>query len=213
MICVSVGHIEYPELIQILQKYELIEIRLDLLNLDMNQYDEVLQFSDKIIVCYRNKSDKKTELVNSYIEKAIAKKVKYIDLECNLNHCDKYLINKVINSDTKLILSNHNFELTPSEIEIDKIIQSMEQFNPDIFKLCFTANSIDDITNCLNLYKKYINKKLITFNLGDLGSLSRVLALNCGAEFMYAAHSEESKTEQSQLTVNQLSTLYGFINK
>lgn len=210
MIGLSVSNIDFSTLIDILNNYELVELRLDLMNLRDDQFDKVLEYNDKIILCYKNEDLYNLEKTHTYLEKGLNKNVRYIDID--FNQIDFYyeLARKIKKSNSQLILSYHNYLEMPSDSEIDILIKKMDYYEPNIYKLCFYANSNDDNIRCLNLYKKY--KNLIAFNLGNLGNITRLLALKLGAKFMYSAYSENTKTEESQFTYNQLTNLLGFLN-
>ncbi len=209
MIGLSISNIEFSTLIDILNNYELVELRLDLMNLTSEQFDKVLDYNDKIILCYKNDDFNNIEKIYSYFEKGLNKNVRYIDID--FKQIDFYyeLAPKIKKSNSQLILSYHNYLEMPSDSEIDILIKKMDYYEPNIYKLCFHANSNDDNIRCLNLYKRY--KNLIAFNLGNLGNITRLLALKLGAKFMYSAYSENTKTEDSQFTYNQLTNLLGFL--
>lgn len=209
MIGLSISNIEFSTLIDILNNYELVELRLDLMNLTSEQFDKVLDYHDKIILCYKNDDFNNIEKIYSYFEKGLNKNVRYIDID--FKQIDFYyeLAPKIKKSNSQLILSYHNYLEMPSDSEIDILIKKMDYYEPNIYKLCFHANSNDDNIRCLNLYKRY--KNLIAFNLGNLGNITRLLALKLGAKFMYSAYSENTKTEDSQFTYNQLTNLLGFL--
>lgn len=210
MICVSAGHISFEKLINIIHLYDLVEVRLDLLSLNDMEYSEILKYSHKLIICYRNISTNLDESIQ-LIEKSINAGAGYIDIDVNEIEDHKSLINKIKLSNSRLILSIHNFDNTPSDFEINQQISEMRTIGPNIYKLCFKANSIEDIIRVQSLYQTYKDLNLIAFNLGELGSLSRIFALKSGAKFMYVAESEESKTESSQLTIKQLNKLFKII--
>ena len=83
----------------------------------------------------------------------------------------------------------------------------MSKFKPDIYKLCFKARTMNDIIRTMKLYQNYPQISMVAFNLGDLGTLSRVLALQIGAPFMYASRDSVSKTEDSQMSVFEINSI------
>lgn len=206
MICISVGNISFEKLIEIVSQFDLVELRLDLLKLTDDEYSELLKYSQKLIVTCRINNDNREYAQKSY-EKAAAFGVRYIDIDLVEVNNFKSLIDNIENKNTGLIISHHDFDKTPDLKEIKNIVSKMEIMKPEIYKLCFKATGIDDIIRTLSVYGLYPKNQMVAFNLGSIGSLSRVLALKAGAPFMYAAYNENSKTEMSQLTYSQLHEL------
>lgn len=206
MICISAGNIGFEKLIEVVSQYDLVELRLDLLKLTDDEYSELLKYPQKLIITCRIDNENRDYTVQSY-EKAAESGVRFIDIDLGEVHNFKSLIDNIENKITGLIISHHDFDKTPDLNEINNIVSKMEIMKPDIYKLCFKATGIEDIIRTLSIYGLYPKNQMVAFNLGDIGTLSRILALKAGAPFMYAAYDEDSKTEMSQLTHNQLREL------
>lgn len=58
----------------------------------------------------------------------------------------KKLTDSKIKSSTKIIVSNHNWEFTPSQEEIDTTIEQMWAAGADIVKYVTTAKDITDVS-------------------------------------------------------------------
>ena len=55
--------------------------------------------------------------------------------------------------DTKIILSSHNFQETPSDAELDSTLQQMWASGADVAKIATTATNIADCARVLTLLK------------------------------------------------------------
>lgn len=210
MICVSIGKSNLNDLIKIIQNNDLVEIRLDLLKPDFEEFERILEYREKLIITYRlNGNDE--AIACKYIENSILKGVKYVDID--LLDSDKYLkeLKLIGSSETELIMSFHEYDFTPENYYIDELLERMSSFNPSIYKLCFNACSVDDVIRTMMLYEKYPKNKLLAFNLGEIGRLSRLIAIKIGAPYMYASLDNIHKTENSQLTMRELESLLNII--
>lgn len=211
MICISLGKSPLNNIKSILEKFNLIELRLDLMNLNMHQFLELMKYSNKLIITFRFNSSNYIDALK-YYEIALQHNVKYIDLEI-INF--KYLTNilqLLPESTTKLIMSYHDFAKTPTDEHINSLYNQMKSCNADIYKFCFYAEKTDDVNRTLSLYKSIPRRQLIAFNLGNLGHLTRIFALKAGAPFVYAYFDGDSKTEKSQLSLSQINTYLDILN-
>lgn len=212
MICVSTGNISPESFIKLTSQYELVELRLDLLKSDnLSLIEKYFIHPEKIIITGRLNNVKNVKCIFEAVEKAETYKVNYID--CDINDLVVYNDNfgDILSIFPKKILSYHDFEKTPSSEEIDQIIMKMQSYNPDIYKLCFKAATMSDIIRTLMLYKKYPNIALSCFNLGNIGSLSRVMAAKLGAAINYVSIDNDTTTEESQISVDDFYELFGLL--
>jgi 3-dehydroquinate dehydratase/shikimate dehydrogenase len=132
---------------------------------------------------------------------AIVSGADYVDLEDDIaKSVPRY-------GKTKRIISHHDFQQTPDDLE--EVWARMSELNPDIIKLVTTANSPSD---CIRLLKLVSSAKIPTigFCMGEFGILSRILCGKYGAPFTYAAFSAEREIAPGQLTFQQMKDLYRF---
>jgi len=119
-----------------------------------------------------------------------------------------------------LIFSYHNFEKTLTNIMAKDIILRFEEriikkelnefdiLGKSIYKLIFTAQNFEDNVIPLELCKEFSknNKKIISFCMGELGILSRILSVKLGSFLTYAAL--EEPTASGQIKINTLQQMY-----
>jgi 3-dehydroquinate dehydratase/shikimate dehydrogenase len=108
---------------------------------------------------------------------------------------------------TKRIVSYHNFETTPQNLE--SIRDEMVDLDPDIIKLVTMAEVPGDNVRMLQLVRNS-PVPMVGFCMGDLGVPSRVLCGKYGAPFTYGAFNNERILAPSQLSFNELRDVYHF---
>ncbi|OLS13413.1 MAG: 3-dehydroquinate dehydratase, type I [Promethearchaeota archaeon CR_4] len=114
----------------------------------------------------------------------------------------------------KFIISWHDMEKTPPLPQIEETIEQIKQlpldFSPgnDIVKIVTTAVDFRDNINILRFCKsaRAGNFQLITFCMGQMGIVSRVLAPSMGAVFSYASIGE--KTTAGQIHISDFMDMY-----
>jgi 3-dehydroquinate dehydratase / shikimate dehydrogenase len=90
--------------------------------------------------------------------------------------------------DVKRIVSYHNFNETPDELEA--IYEQMTKQDADVLKVVTMAQHPSDCMRVLDLLKA-AKKPTVGHCMGEIGVPSRVLSLRYGAPFMYAAFNKE----------------------
>jgi 3-dehydroquinate dehydratase-1 len=198
MICVSLGKISFKEALEICRKEELVEIRADLTGFTTVQLEELFSISSGIVFTCRKsvfQEDNREEIYRL----ALKYRVKYIDLDFRT---DQDLLEKLrpllVDTETQLILSIHDFEKTPSTEVLKNQIRTLYDAGAGIAKIACMVNSDEDLSNLIGLYREP-GKKII-LGMGEKGILTRVAALFMGAEFTFAFPEGGEKTAPGQLT-------------
>ncbi|MHA1339014.1 MAG: type I 3-dehydroquinate dehydratase [Promethearchaeota archaeon] len=136
----------------------------------------------------------------------------FIDIESQLS---KELLNdfniRAKKRNVSIIFSYHNWNNTPSEGEINRIINNLRSKCPDVepleegkrqnrnvLKLIFTANKITDNHTVLSICQKYssMGLKIVIFCMGNEGIPSRVGCLKFGAYLSFASISKSTAPGQ-----------------
>ena len=107
---------------------------------------------------------------------------------------------------TKFILSYHNFDETPEDLE--KIYEKMARIPAFTYKIAALANSANDALRMLLLTKKHPKVSAIT--MGDWGQFGRVLGKVYGNVINFACVGEQAKTAPGQLSAFDLMKIYRF---
>ncbi|PIQ72406.1 hypothetical protein COS31_00620 [Candidatus Roizmanbacteria bacterium CG02_land_8_20_14_3_00_36_15] len=180
---------------------EMIELRVDKIK---NLREKDLQLIRKNTI--------KEAIFTSRIKKII---LKAFDLEFDFVDIDFSLITNFDLSKsrkTKIIVSFHDFEKTPSLILLKNIKKKMKQFQPDVMKFATMVNSGADIVNLFKLLlNKSNNEEIIVIGMGEKGKITRVLGPLLGSFLMYAS-TPYGKTASGQIDIMELKKIYQLIN-
>ena len=195
--CVSVAE-NSPKKIKIklknaLKKSDYVEVRLDFLKKEQvpNTLEIIKKDLNKIVCTLRPKTEggkfEGSEKERISIIKLISEYNPYLlDVEYNTLKKNKELLKYLKSTKTKLLVSWHDFKKTPKTTELQNKIKQMSKFSSNV-KIVSTAKSTDDSTRMLGLYNKRGKNNLISFAMGDLGKISRILCLYLGSPYTYVS--------------------------
>ena len=112
----------------------------------------------------------------------------------------------------RVLLSNHDFEKTPSVEDMSGKYDFMNALGGDIIKLAVMPHSEEDVAVLLEAAavtdEKYPDKPLIAISMGELGMSSRICAGQFGSVVTFASGREASAPGQ----IDAL-TLQGYLEK
>ncbi|MGY5150290.1 MAG: type I 3-dehydroquinate dehydratase [Candidatus Nitrosopumilus sp. bin_68KS] len=176
-----------------LKKSDFVEVRFDFLKID--QIPESLELIKKdmtrIVCTLRPKTEGGKFSGNEKERIAILKLIAeynpfLLDVEFNTLKKNLGLIKYLKSTKTELLVSWHDFKKTPNSAELKKKVDQMSKFSNNV-KIVSTANSTDDATRMLELYSKKGKNNLISFAMGDMGRISRILCLYLGSPYTYVS--------------------------
>lgn len=132
-------------------------------------------------------------------------KPEYFDLE---NCIPSYFIKEIAMRfpETKLILSYHNFNETPQDL--DGLLHEMQKTPAVFYKIAVTASNSLDALRLLCLAKK--SEKLIAIGMGAHGQITRILGPIIGNPITYAALDDSQISAPGQLSAKTLIENYHF---
>lgn len=107
-----------------------------------------------------------------------------------------------------IVMSNHDFQKTPSEYEIVKRLLKQDELGADILKIAVMPQSKQDVFTLMNATLKVSQqskKALLTMSMGKLGTISRIATANMGGSFSFGMIGEASAP--GQIDVTQLKQL------
>lgn len=84
-----------------------------------------------------------------------------------------------------VIVSYHEFSVTPPATAIVEIIKKIKKTGADIIKICTMANSSDDVLTLAMITQRHRDKNLVTLAMGEAGSMSRALMPMFGSLLTY----------------------------
>ncbi len=141
--------------------------------------------------------------------KAVELGVNIIDIELNTSGVEAVV--GEIKGKADCLLSYHDLEGTPPLEEMREIINHQMAARADICKLITTARSFADNVATLQLIADFPETRVVSFAMGTLGHISRVLCPLVGGYFTYASIEEGEESAPGQITVRELRGIYGVL--
>lgn len=176
-----------------LKKSDYAEVRFDFLKIEQipEALETIKKDLNKIVCTLRPKTEGGKFLGNEKERIAILKLIAeynpfLLDVEFNTLKRNSSLVRYLKSTKTKLLVSWHDFKKTPSSAELKKKMNQMAKFSSNV-KIVSTAKSTDDSNRMLELYSKKGRNNLISFAMGDLGRISRILCLYLGSPYTYVS--------------------------
>ncbi len=209
MLCVTVGRTKHTNTIADYhraaeQGAKLVEMRLDYIGRAVDLRRLLASRPCPLLITCRRREDggrweKSEEERQMLLRSAIASGVDYVDLEEDIAHkIPRY-------GKTKRIISLHNFEFTPAELE--DVHERLAKLDADIVKIATMANSFADTIRMLRLVQ-HAKTPTIAICMGDLGMVTRILSLRYGAPFTYTAMDGERKIAPGMIPWKTMRELY-----
>ena len=176
-----------------LKKSDYVEVRFDFLNIEKipETLESIKKDLNKIVCTLRPKTEGGKFPGNEKERIAILKLIAeynpfLLDVEFNTLKRNISLRKYLKSTKTKLLVSWHDFKKTPSSSELKKKMNQMSEFSSNV-KIVSTAKSVNDSNRMLELYSKKGKNNLISFAMGDLGRISRILCLYLGSPYTYVS--------------------------
>jgi 3-dehydroquinate dehydratase/shikimate dehydrogenase len=211
MICVSIGRSRHRHMIAehkhlCEQGAKLVELRLDYIRGEVSVM-RLLENrpSPVVITCRRDRDGGKftgsEEQRQILLRAAIAAGAEYVDLEEDVaGQIPRF-------GPTKRIVSLHDFQRTPANL--DEIHRRLSDLDPDVVKICTTANHPQDNLRILELTRRS-EVPMIGLCMGDMGVPTRILAGRFGAPFTYATFHHERALAPGQLSFEEMGEAYHY---
>jgi 3-dehydroquinate dehydratase type I len=184
-ICTSVVASDYATCCSMVQSSAMVELRLDLMQLGLEQVGQLLRYPAVAVATCREGAFGNSERAQQ-LQFAIRHGANYVDIEVEADEAyRRALVELAKRHGCKVIISYHNFEQTPGVPEMRQAIADCRSMNADVVKLVTTARSAHDSARVLSLYEGEEN--LVAFAMGNAGKITRVACLYLGAPFTYAS--------------------------
>jgi len=171
---------------------DLIELRIDMFSSTQSDYVKDISRKVKdsgfgIIGTVRSveegglKDLKDSERIELF--EAVSDYADIIDIELRSERLHEDLVKLCRDKEKFLLVSYHDFEKTPSEDEIQEIIDR-SSFG-DIIKFAFMVKDVEDVGRILSVTHKNRDKKIVSIGMGDLGKITRVAGFFFGSLITY----------------------------
>ncbi len=205
------------EILEIIEKniseYQFFEVWLDY----VEELDEAFltkitnQLQNKLIVLFRRQSFETMTMDMQqrfdYIS-LISNSESFLDLDIS----QKYELDHIVKNEMsiKLIVSYHNYSETPPSDELSEIIDKMNEYKPEIYKVSTLCQNENDALRLLRIQTKLKeqNKKHIVLGMGEFGTITRVYGTLWGNEMIFAPKTREETSAPGQLTKSDLEKIF-----
>lgn len=206
-ICACVSGKNLNECISQIRNANLSELRLDLVCIKESEIIQLMKHCKNWIITIRHDFLLRNDYL-SIFKSAISCNPKYVDVDFSLlNRKEvKNILRILKNSNIEKIFSFHDYEKTPDIEFLESKTQQMFKEGADVVKFACTANSMNDNLKILSLYSKY--QRIIAFNMGQSGKISRILSLYFGEKISYAVSEKEYSVAQGQLTFSEIESIH-----
>ncbi|MBI4187020.1 MAG: type I 3-dehydroquinate dehydratase [Chloroflexi bacterium] len=211
-ICAVIVNRDLSALKQVEPLVELFEVRIDLIG---DGWQEVAgHLKQPWIACNRIASEggkwqgseeKRLEQLTEAVELGAS----IVDIELETNNLEKVV--PAIKKRAKCLLSFHELSQTPSLDEMSQIVRRQLDAGADICKVVATARSLKDNLAVMRLIADFPGQKIVSFAMGPLGAVSRVLCPLVGGYFTYASVEQGAESAPGQITVSDLRKIYELV--
>ncbi len=158
----------------------------------------------KLLVTFRTKTEGGELEISEEAYKALLLKLAeekacdYVDMEYKQIQ-DYVSLTSLLKEKVGVILSHHNFMVTPPKAEMFSILEDMEKAKPDFVKLAVMPQNMSDVYDLAEVTEKFTTKydtKIISMSMKQLGMMSRIMGAFTRSAVTFAAFSESSAPGQ-----------------
>jgi 3-dehydroquinate dehydratase-1 len=197
MICVSLKEKNSETCIRLIRKIDFAEIRLDKMDVGLEDVRDIFSSHPNLIATFRPtlRGEKDRE---SLLLEAIEAGAAFVDIEIESKETFKNaLIKKALECGCKVIVSYHNFKMTPVREELEHLIDWCFDSGADLAKLACMVQSNTDNVRLLGLLSD--TKPKVVIGMGQLGKITRIVGPLLGSQFTYASLDEKKETAEGQI--------------
>jgi 3-dehydroquinate dehydratase type I len=132
----------------------------------------------------------------------------FIDIELGTKNTPE-IIRNIKNLGAKTIISYHDFHSTPNLRKLNMILGRQIKTKADLFKIVTTAKRLRDNLTILDFVAKAIERgEVVSFAMGELGTVSRILSPIYGSSFTFGAVERGIESAAGQLTLEEMRNIY-----
>lgn len=98
-----------------------------------------------------------------------------------------------------VVMSKHDFEKTPSQLDIQETLEKMEIMGGDILKVAYMPHCQKDVLTLMNIamsLSRKLNQPLVTISMGELGKVTRICGELIGSSITFASAKKTSAPGQ-----------------
>lgn len=204
------------------KRYDIIELRIDFLKdvTNLSAIDTALHLVRKelphqaLLFTFRTKEEGgETSISPRYYFELLqyvinTETIDAIDMEYFRDHgAIKKTLSIAREHSVTIMLSNHDFDNTPSFDEITNRLIGMKKLGADIAKLACMPHSAKDVLTLLRateaIKSQYPDEPLVTMSMGKLGAISRISGELFGSAMTFGSAKTASAPGQLEITTLQ----------
>lgn len=213
-ICVSIINNDIEAIKEIEPLVDLFEVRLDLVG---ENWPELIKYLKRPwIACSRrpeeggkgSPDDVKREEELLWAAEAGAS---IVDIEYGTKNIKDFI--PLIKPRAKCLISFHDITGTPAYETLLGIAAAQIKLGADVCKIVTTAQDYEDNLTVLKLVHEFSGAHMISFAMGEVGRMSRILCPLVGGYLTYACIAKGSEAADGQMTVLELSDLYRYMQE
>ena len=213
-ICVAIVNNDPEAVKEVEPLVDLFEVRIDLIGDGWQEL--VKQFKKPWIACNRIADEgggwqgNEARRIEKLLE-AIELGADVVDVELRTRNLAKIV--QLIKRRTKCLLSFHDLQRTPLLDEMKEMVRRQLKAGADVCKIVTTAQGFEDNLTILRLISEFPDVRLISFAMGPLGYMSRVLCPLVGGDFTYASIEKGKESAEGQIAIRELIKIYEMVRE
>ena len=213
-ICAVIVTGDFASVKKIEPQVDLFEVRIDLIGSGWR--DVAAKLTKPWIACNRRREEggvwrgAEDSRVKELLS-ALELKPSIVDIELATENLAAIVLQ--IKRQADCLLSYHDFVGAPPLEKLKEITRAQIAAGADICKLVTTAKTFEDNLTALQLIADFPGVSMVSFAMGPLGHVSRVLCPLVGGEFTYASIETGKESATGQITARDLRTLYKVLKK
>ena len=222
VICVSLAEPTPRDCLAALQGLAFAEIRLDAMKAAVEDMAAVFSGPSRLIATFRPQGSGAMtgtsfddDVRKTFLSAAIEAGAAYVDIEADSALVYRQeIIEKAHRHGCKVIISHHDYEMTPDRNELERIANLCFDIGADIAKIAFTCVSESDGARLLGLLENSGFKgRLVVVGMGEKGKITRIAAPFLGSPFTFASSAKGKETAPGQIdreTLEKIMEMVGY---
>ncbi len=213
MICVSVAATSAHGCLQMIEGLKCVEIRMEDMIATVAEIGRIFDGARiTIATCRPGRMDDNRR--KAAILAAIDAGASFVDVE--LENEPSYrieIIDRARLKGTKVIISFHDYQKTPSREELETAVQRSFEAGADICKIaCRSMGPADNAVLLGLLGRKERKGRVIAVGMGEEGQITRIAAPFLGSPFTFACLSSEQATAEGQMEIEEMRRILALID-
>ena len=213
-ICASIVNSDLKAVKRVESAVDLYEVRIDLIGADWR--DIARRLTKPWIACnrkpdeggvWRGGEEARVAELLSALELGAA----MVDIELSTDNLGEVV--KQIKKRAQCLISYHDMKKTPPLDLMKELVRRQLAAGADVGKVVTTAEKFGDNISTLQLIQEFSGKRIVSFAMGQLGLVSRVLCPMVGGEFIYAAIASGRESAPGQITADAMRQIYKMVKR